>query len=117
MIATRKTVRPSFTAKVFAPYYSEKQDYDGTKIEIPVKNRRPERKIQAGIYNLAYTKHLIPSTSLSVLHFQYFTTKLLLYNFAKNHFRLTSPYQIDHSSPKRFVTNHSVANLVFFLMH
>jgi len=35
-----------FTAKVFAPFYSEKQDYCGTKIEIPVKNRRSERKIQ-----------------------------------------------------------------------
>jgi len=35
-----------FTAKVFAPVCSEKQDYCGTKIEIPVKNRRSERKIQ-----------------------------------------------------------------------
>jgi hypothetical protein len=35
-----------FTAKVFAPFYSEKQGYCGTKIEIPVKNRRSERKIQ-----------------------------------------------------------------------
>jgi len=33
-----------FTAKVFAPFYSEKQDYGGTKIEIPVKNRRPGGK-------------------------------------------------------------------------
>ena len=36
----------SFTAKVFAPVCSEKQGYGGTKIEIPVRKRRSERKIQ-----------------------------------------------------------------------
>jgi hypothetical protein len=35
-----------FTAKVFAPFSSDKQDYCGTKIEIPVRNRPSERKIQ-----------------------------------------------------------------------
>jgi hypothetical protein len=35
-----------FTAKVFAPVCSEKQGYGGTKIEISVRNRRSERKIQ-----------------------------------------------------------------------
>ena len=35
-----------FTAKVFAPFYSKKQDYGGTKSEIPVKNRPLEWKIQ-----------------------------------------------------------------------
>jgi len=36
-----------FTAKVFAPFSSDKQeDYCGTKIEIPVRNWRSERKIQ-----------------------------------------------------------------------
>jgi hypothetical protein len=35
-----------FTAKVFAPFYSDKQDYGGTKIEILEKNRRSERKIK-----------------------------------------------------------------------
>jgi hypothetical protein len=35
-----------FTAKVFAPFYSDKQDYCGTKIEIPVRNRQSEQKIE-----------------------------------------------------------------------
>jgi hypothetical protein len=35
-----------FTAKVFAPVCSEKQGYGGTKIEIPVRKRLSERKIQ-----------------------------------------------------------------------
>jgi hypothetical protein len=35
-----------FTAKIFAPVCSEKQGYGGTKIEIPVRKRSSERKIQ-----------------------------------------------------------------------
>jgi len=35
-----------FTAKVFAPFSSDKQDGGGMKIEIPVRNRRSERKMQ-----------------------------------------------------------------------
>jgi hypothetical protein len=55
-----------FTGKVFAPFYSEKQDYWGTKIKIPVRNRRSERKIQEsvgfwqeGICNLACVNLLL----------------------------------------------------------
>jgi len=53
-----------FTAKVFAPFYSEKQDYCGTKIKIPVRNRQSEQKIQEfGGFRQEYATVQVPDNT------------------------------------------------------